>query len=49
MIISVSGQHISIGSNLQEYSKERVNQVLTKYFSDIIKCRYTLFKRRNEF
>ncbi|HJD63254.1 MAG TPA: ribosome-associated translation inhibitor RaiA [Rickettsia endosymbiont of Degeeriella rufa] len=36
MIISVSGQHISIGNNLQEYSKERVNQVLTKYFSDII-------------
>lgn len=36
MIISVSGQHISIGNNLQEYSKERVNQVLTKYFPNII-------------
>jgi len=36
MIISVSGQHISIGNSLQEYSKERINQVLTKYFTDII-------------
>lgn len=36
MIISVSGQHISIGNSLQEYSKERINQVLTKYFNDII-------------
>ncbi|WP_103897049.1 ribosome hibernation-promoting factor, HPF/YfiA family [Rickettsia fournieri] len=36
MIISVSGQHISIGNNLQEYSKERATQVVKKYFTDII-------------
>lgn len=36
MSISVSGQHISIGNNLQEYSKERATQVIKKYFADII-------------
>ncbi|GAA5252523.1 ribosome hibernation-promoting factor, HPF/YfiA family [Candidatus Rickettsia kedanie] len=36
MIISVSAQHISIGNNLQEYSKERATQVVKKYFTDII-------------
>ncbi|HJD60162.1 MAG TPA: ribosome-associated translation inhibitor RaiA [Rickettsia endosymbiont of Omalisus fontisbellaquei] len=36
MSISVSGQHISIGNNLQEYSKERATQVVKKYFTDII-------------
>ncbi|MFV9868260.1 MAG: ribosome-associated translation inhibitor RaiA [Rickettsia slovaca] len=36
MIISVSGQHISIGNNLQEYSKERATQVVKKYFTNII-------------
>lgn len=36
MSISVSGQHISIGNNLQEYSKERAAQVIKKYFADII-------------
>jgi len=36
MSISVSGQHISIGNNLQEYSKERATQVVKKYFADII-------------
>ncbi|MEY4464167.1 MAG: hypothetical protein RLZZ81_1138 [Pseudomonadota bacterium] len=36
MSISVSGQHIAIGNNLQEYSKERATQVVKKYFTDII-------------
>ncbi|XVN40546.1 MAG: ribosome-associated translation inhibitor RaiA [Rickettsia endosymbiont of Argas persicus] len=36
MNISVSGQHISIGNNLQEYSKERAAHIINKYFSDII-------------
>lgn len=36
MSISVSAQHISIGNNLQEYSKERATQVVKKYFTDII-------------
>ncbi|ADE30047.1 sigma(54) modulation protein [Rickettsia prowazekii str. GvV257] len=36
MIISVSGQHISIGSNLQEYSKEKITQGIKKYLTDII-------------
>ncbi|MFY9589597.1 ribosome hibernation-promoting factor, HPF/YfiA family [Rickettsia endosymbiont of Halotydeus destructor] len=36
MSISVSGQHISIGSALQEHSKERTTQIVKKYFTDII-------------
>ncbi|AAU03975.1 probable sigma(54) modulation protein [Rickettsia typhi str. Wilmington] len=36
MIISVSGQHISIGSNLQEYAKVRATQGIKKYLTDLI-------------
>jgi len=36
MQISVSGQHISIGSSLQEYVQSRTTQVVKKYFANII-------------
>ena len=45
MIISVSGQHISIGNNLQEYSKRGLRKSL-KIFYRYNKYRYTFFKKR---
>ena len=36
MQISVSGQHISVGSALQQYVKERATQVAQKYFLNLI-------------
>lgn len=32
MQVSVSGQHISIGSSLQDYIKQRINDIVNKYF-----------------
>lgn len=34
MQLQVSGQHISIGASLQEYVKEKVPALVTKYFSE---------------
>ena len=36
MQISVSGQHISIGTSLQDYVKDRTTQVVKKYFGHVI-------------
>jgi ribosomal subunit interface protein len=36
MQVSVSGQHISIGSSLQEYVRERTIQIAEKYFANVI-------------
>lgn len=35
MTITISGQHLSVGTALQEHAKERVTQVIQKYFPDV--------------
>ncbi|WP_341790409.1 ribosome hibernation-promoting factor, HPF/YfiA family [Rickettsia endosymbiont of Polydrusus tereticollis] len=49
MSISVSGQHISIGSALQEHSKERTTQIVKKYFADIINTNIHFSKDNSHF
>lgn len=36
MKISVSGQHMSVGQSLTEYINDRLNDVVTKYFDNVI-------------
>lgn len=49
MQISVSGQHISIKSSVQDYVKNRTLQVIEKYFSNIISANIHFSKHGFQF
>jgi ribosomal subunit interface protein len=36
MQIHISGQHLSVGESLSEYSKERINSIVSKYFEQAV-------------
>jgi len=49
MQVSVSGQHLSIGSSLQEYVKERVTSSIKKYFDHAPSATVHFNKQNHEF
>ncbi|MCC8460921.1 MAG: ribosome-associated translation inhibitor RaiA [Candidatus Megaira endosymbiont of Carteria cerasiformis] len=49
MQVSVSGQHLSIGSSLKEYVKERVTSSINKYFDHAPSATVHFNKQNHEF
>ena len=49
MQISISGQHISIGNALQEYAKNRIQEVVHKYFAHAISTNIHFSKQHFQF
>ncbi len=37
MRISISGQHITIGDSLRQYMEDKINEIILKYYDDVIK------------
>ncbi len=49
MQIEVSGQHISVGESLQEYTKGRVVEIVSKYFENAPSAHVRFSKHGHEF
>lgn len=49
MQVQVSGQHISIGSSLQQYVKDKILPTVTKYFAEAPSGHVHFLKRGHEF
>lgn len=49
MQIAVSGQHITIGNTLQDYTKTRIQEVVQKYFENAISANIFFIKETFQF
>ena len=49
MQVAVSGQHISIGKSLQNYVNSRANEVVCKYFENVLSSNVCFSKQGREF